>query len=185
MEEIWRNIKGYEGAYQVSNLGKIKSLERYVYNRFQYIRKPEVILKQRLNHKGYPVVSFRGKNHLVHRLVALAFIPNPENKPQVNHKFGDKTQNIVDLNNLYGETTTLEWATNDENMEHAKRTGLLNKRIEKLKKPIEQYDKNGTYIRDWDCANTAGRELNIWACHIRECCRGERQTAGGFRWREK
>ena len=110
MEEEWRDIKGYEGRYQVSNLGRVKSLAR---------KKGWCIAKQRMltlweQHKGYLVADLAdGKGHRkhrqVHRLVAEAFIPNPENKPQVNHKNGDKHDNRVE---------NLEWITNYENHIH-------------------------------------------------------------------
>ena len=103
MEEIWKDIEGYEGYYQVSNLGRIKSLKR-----------PR-IMKSHLNEAtGYIGQNLSNgqikKYCLVHRLVAKAFIPNPENKNQINHKNGDKTDNNV---------TNLEWATQSENMKHS------------------------------------------------------------------
>ena len=87
MVEIWRDIKGYEGQYQVSNLGNVKSLPRLVHalNRSDFYIK-ERILKQCNHKKGYLVVPLAGKVYLVHRLVADAFIPNPDNLPQINHK---------------------------------------------------------------------------------------------------
>lgn len=114
MEEIWKDIEGYEGLYQVSNLGRIKSLERYVWNRFSYILVKERILKQSNDKYGYCIISLnknnKGKVFKVHRLVAQAFIPNSLNAPQVNHKDEDKKNNYVDnlewcdskYNNTYG-----------------------------------------------------------------------------------
>lgn len=102
--EVWKDIKGYESLYQVSNTGKIKSL------RFGRER----ILKP-IKRQGYLRVDLISKWFSVHRLVALHFIPNPENKPEVNHKDGDKKNNCVD---------NLEWNTAQENMRHAHDTGL-------------------------------------------------------------
>lgn len=97
MKEIWKDIKGYEGIYQVSNLGKVKSLLR------------NKLFKVSLNKYGYPRVSFKNKTYTVHRLVAEAFIPNPYNKPTVNHKNKIKTDNTVE---------NLEWMTIGENNKH-------------------------------------------------------------------
>lgn len=111
MEEIWIDISGYEGKYQVSNLGRVRSLI-YKNNANGKIYKREKLLKQFYDRNGYLRVDLKmgkRKNAQVHRLVALAFIPNPLEKPQVNHKDKDKENNKVD---------NLEWVTNQENQLH-------------------------------------------------------------------
>lgn len=122
--EIWKDIEGFEGYYQVSNTGKVKSLKRYVDNDFCLDGKhvvEERILKPALV-QGYPTVGLakNGKCHMrrIHRLVAQAFIPNPENKATVNHIDGDHANANV---------SNLEWATQRENNIHAHRTGLISK----------------------------------------------------------
>ena len=122
MKEIWKDIKGYEGSYQVSNLGRVKSLSREIYfsNRDYINLTKEIILKPGNNGKGYLCVSFsknnRQKSFRVHRLVAKAFIPNLKNKPQVNHKDGDKKNNCIE---------NLEWCDNYENFQHALKNNLI------------------------------------------------------------
>lgn len=135
MEEIWENIKGYEGLYQVSNLGRVKSIKRLIYdiNKKQnvYIQK-ETILKYGLNHKGYKMVKLQKnkqkKTISIHRLVALTFIPNPNNLEQVNHIDGNKENNCV---------SNLEWCNNEYNHQHAIEHNLCKTR------KVELTDVNG------------------------------------------
>lgn len=132
--EIWKDVKDYEGLYQVSNLGNVKSLDRIVEtkNRKNYLRKGKV-QKKSVNSFGYETVGFtvdsKTKIYRVHRLVALSFIENPENKPQINHIDGNKTNNNV--NNL-------EWCTSSENQIHSVSTGLSNPSY-----PVLKGSKNG------------------------------------------
>lgn len=124
MAEIWKDVECFEGLYQVSNLGRVKSLKRVIeqknINGTPYIRAiQEKILKPQIHKNGYVCVGFtvNGKvyGRLVHRLVAQAFVPNPSNKPEVNHKDGNKENNSME---------NLEWCTARENQMHSISLGL-------------------------------------------------------------
>jgi|LakMenE18May11ns_1017448.scaffolds.fasta_scaffold9959546_42 hypothetical protein len=119
--EVWIDIKGYEGQYQISNLGRVKSLEREVLRPLNSYTIPTKILKHGKNKKGYEYVNLckysKVKLNVIHRLVAIHFIPNTENKATVNHKNGIKIDNRVE---------NLEWNTVSENTKHAHKNGLSN-----------------------------------------------------------
>ena len=167
MDEIWHDIDGYEGLYQISNKGRVKSLKCGK----ERIRTPVITNDGYLNVILYKNTT--AQHRLIHRLVAEVFIPNPENKPQVNHKDENKLNNCV--NNL-------EWATAKENINH----GTRNERVaDSLSKPILQYSKSGEFIREWQGAREVERVLGIDNSHINACCRGKQKSSYDFIWRYK
>ena len=166
MEE-WRDIKGFEGRYQVSNTGKVKSLN---YRRTG----KEGILKAGKNDCGYLFVELckdgKGKPCRINRLVAMAFIPNPDNLPEVNHKNEDKTDNRVE---------NLEWCSRLYNIHY----GTGRKRlVEKLNKPVFSVDKESGLIMFWESAKEAERCTGINNSNIIACCKGKVKSAGGHIW---
>ena len=180
--ENWKDIKGYEGLYQVSDLGRIKSLARDIYCQNGIVRHiEEKILAFNLDRGGYQYVALslngKAKSIKVHRLVALAFIPNPENKSQINHKNEVKTDNSVE---------NLEWCDAAYNVNYGTRNERMvkNRRYPKLgnhpkAKPVFCEELNKTF----DCAKRVEEELGIWGTSILKVCKGKGKTAGGFHWK--
>ena len=199
MEEIWKDIKGYEG-YQVSNLGRVRSLDRIDSNNHPL---KGVILKPYISNSGYLLVGLykqqKRDRKLLHRLVAEAFIPNPDNKPEIDHINTIKTDNTVFLNkdgSINYEKTNLRWTTRKENINNplTKTKMQINARKPSKgkygkkhhrSKPIIQYDKEGNFIKEWDCANDVERVLGISNKHIGSVCLRKRKSCGGYIWKYK
>ena len=167
--EIWKDIKGYEGLYQVSNLGNVKSLAK---TRKGITNREDIILKL-CNKDGYNVVNLwkdkKKKTIKVHRLVAQAFIPNIENKPYINHINAIRNDNRI---------SNLEWCNQSENIRHAYNIGNIKT------KRVMQFDKNKRYIKTWSSIKEAEKILGICGSHISNCCNGIRKSAGGYIWKE-
>ncbi len=181
MVEVWKDIKGYEGLYQVSNLGRVKSLERFKDNNGGKVKVSERIMRISVDTVGYNIICLtknsKRKTHKIHRLVAEAFIPNLENKREVNHKDGNKQNNNV---------KNLEWATRKENMRHAYKTGLNGGEHffnNSTAKAVKQYDANMECIATYKSTAEASRKTGICQGNICYCCNGKRPTAGGYVWK--
>ncbi len=172
MTELWRDIPGYEGRYQVSNLGRVKSLARVVERRSNTpFQLPERLLRPRLSHKGYLLAALckesTQKNISVHRLVAEAFIPNPADLPEVNHIDGNKTNNRV---------TNLEWVTTKENTKHS--IEVLGNSRDVPKYRVKCIDTGRVY----SSARAAAEDVRGSAKAIRNVCHGDKKRHRGLRW---
>ena len=177
MSEVWKPIKDYEELFEVSNTGKVRRIASYSWcGNLIKLKKPK-IKKFTSNRNGYPMVGlYKGqtqKHVAIHRLVAQAFIPNPENLPQVNHKDEDKTNNHV--NNL-------EWCTNEYNSRYGtrpERIGRANKNGKKSKPIIGKKDDK---ILQFPSIAEASRTLKIVRENIIAALKGRRKNAGGYIW---
>ena len=165
--EVWKDIKGYEGHYQVSNNGRVKSLKQG----------KEKILKPVRDTKGYLAVQLckngEIKRCFVHRLVAQTFIQNPNNLPHINHKDEVKTNNSVQ---------NLEWCSAKYNNNY----GTHNQRVaEKRSKPVLQYTLDGKFVKEWKSQSDVERNLGYSQRNISACCRGKYKSLYGYVWKYK
>lgn len=179
VQEIWKDVIGYEGIYQISNFGNVKSLNYRDLN-------IESLMKPTLNTHGYLTVCLSNRVNLkkrfqVHRLVAMAFIDNPKNKPEVNHKNGVRKDNIV---------SNLEWVTRSENTKHAYeflnhqkfwkgKVGCLNP----CSKKVDQYDLFGNYLKTWESATLIQTLTGMYQANISATCNGRYKSMYGYIWK--
>ena len=164
--EIWKEVKGYEGLYQVSNLGRIKR---------HFKNGKENILNGKIDKDGYiEVILSKNQNKKycrLHRLVACAFISNPDDKAEVNHKDRNKRNNDV---------CNLEWVTPSENVRH---TFLTGRKIRT--RAVVQYNKNMELVAEFDSLKEASKKIKLKQNNISTCCNGKQKTVGGYIWRYK
>lgn len=157
--EFWKPIIGYEGLYEVSNLGRVKSLN---YNNTNQ----EGMLKPSYQSDGYLNITLckfgKAKRYRIHRLVAEAFIPNPNNYPEVNH---------IDENKLNNCVENLEWCDRQYNQDYS------------LSKQVGQYDLNGNLIKVYKSTREAERQTGYLSGVISYCCIGKIRTAYGYIWK--
>lgn len=172
METIWKDIEGFEGLYKVSNMGEVLSCKK------------NIILKTKTgNSKYYYVSLFKGgvvKYQYIHRLVAQSFIPNPENKKEVNHKDGNRLDNRVFM---------LEWVTMTENQIHSwKHLGRVGTATGKFgaancrSKSINQLSDSGKVVEVFGGLSEVSRKTGIEFKNISACALGKRKHAGGYSW---
>lgn len=186
----WQPIEGYEGLYEISKIGRVKSLSRLkttlLIGTFMTTEK---ILSAGLR-EGYPSVSLTNKggvykSHSIHRLLAKAFIPNPKNLPCINHINAIRNDNRLE---------NLEWCTWSHNNREAYRTGnqiplkpMLGRlgKFHSGSKPILQFSRNGDFIKEYSCASEAKRETGIDNKLISMACLGKISQTKGFVWKFK
>ena len=168
-KEEWKDIKGFEGLYQISNFGKVKRM-RYINKNTN--KEQERIKVLKLRKDGYYEVALykdgKPKYIQVHRLVAGAFLQNPNNLPQVNHKDGNKQNNYVE---------NLEWVTISENVLHS--TRVLRKNI----REVSQYTLSGIYLATYSSIQIASEITGIRQSSISNVLAKRRHKAGGYSWR--
>lgn len=188
VEEIWKDVVGYEGYYQVSSFGRVKSLPRRSISR-GYITKGKALAISDNGH-GYLTVRLKGKHRYVHRLVADAFIPNPYSFNEINHKDENKGNNIVD---------NLEWCTHTYNATYGtkvERTRATKEKSNSNRRMIEARNRNKSYGAEkpvigvngehhllFKSLSEAHKQTGVNIGHICMCCKGLRTMAGNYQWR--
>ena len=185
MEEIWKDIPGYEGLYQVSSLGNIKSCQKILkYRNGKNVHRKETIMSLNKSFGQYLTVGLSKNNkrklYNVHYLVAITFIDNPNNLPCINHKDEDKFNNSV--NNL-------EWCSYSYNVRYNNNIRRLidtrNSNCSRgCEKQVYQYDLNGVLIKVWSSLKSIQRELGYKATNISSYCLGKynKKSAYGYKW---
>lgn len=171
--EIWKDIAGFDGVYQISNLGRVKSLDRVIsieYKDRAGTRKIKGKLRKPIKDKdGYLVIGLGKGNYKIHRLVAMAFIPNTNNYPQINHIDGNKRNNAA---------TNLEWCTNAENQNHAFKIGL-----KKTKKFAKVDLTSGKIIRIYHSLKDVANDIEkLDPSTLVKVCNGKRNEHCGYSW---
>lgn len=179
LNELWRYVEGYDKRYMVSNIGRVKAMPNEYPHLGGIRHTKEKILKPIFcKHTGYYQVSLYKRNGerrftTIHRIVAEAFIPNPDNLPFVNHKDEVRTNNRVE---------NLEWCTPKYNMDYSH---VKDRNIDAISMPIEQYDFDGNLLHTFKSSAEAGRALKVHSSSILLCCKGKIGSVRGYLWKYK
>lgn len=178
MSEIWKAVPGYEGLYEVSNMGRVRSLDTIVVTKRGVQKKKKGLLLQPMKtKKGYYMVNLQKTRMYVHRIVAAAFLPNPDLLPYINHKDENKENNRVD---------NLEWCDNKYNLNYG--TTLERMRAHSAgfpKKRVVQMDREGNELGEFESLADAARAVGVPYTNIAVCCKETYRTAGGYKWKFK
>lgn len=181
-EEIWRPIKGYEGIYDVSNLGRVRSHDKHTKHNYGGLKLQKGrILNPKKGTNGYVRVYLSDKNSKtkrfsIHRIVGNAFVENPQGKPQINHINSDRSDN---------RASNLEWVTNSENQKHAYKNGKQKPRKGKdnvLSIGVSVFNKGGTLIKSYESISDAAKDLKCCRKAISNCCKGAKDNIKGMKF---
>ena len=178
LNEEFRDVPNYEGLYQISNYGRVKTLQREVKNtNYSYrIVKEKILRESQCVNYYYYVILYKNqipRPFRIHRLVAEVFISNPNKLPQVNHKDENKTNNRVD---------NLEWCSHKYNMNYGT---SIKRTSEKHKKKVVQYNKQNEIVEEYNSLKEAEIKIGIDSSSIMRCCQGKQGTCGGYIWKYK
>jgi hypothetical protein len=186
--EVWKPLTNYEGFYEVSNMGRVKSLDRTITKKSgEEALIISRILKQYKRGSGYLKIAVckngKPKTFDVHRLVGLLHVDNPENKPEINHKKGNKLDN---------RSSELEWSTSSENAQHKWDIGLQKPFWEgktgkdhHSSKSVLQFDSEMKLLKKWDSIADVNRELGFDISGIAACCVGRKRKVNGVIYQRK
>lgn len=177
--EIWRDIPGFEGEYQVSTMGNVRTIEHLVPWRGRLYHVKSKLIKKQIGTKGYIIVRVHkngvGKTLKVHKLIKNTFHgPNPKDKPEINHIDENKDNNSI---------SNLEFCDSDYNNNYGTRNERIKETLRKQLKPINQYDINHNFIKRWESSIDIQETLGIKSHLITRCCRGVGKTVHGFVWK--
>lgn len=183
--EVWKEVKGFEGLYEVSNKGRVRSLDRMVRNREHDYHAKGRILKLYTKSSGYVFVRLADNGKIktlyVHRLIAEAFLLNPSNQSQINHKDENKANNLLE---------NLEWCSASYNINYGDRSMKVTRTKNKngsigAERQVVKYDLNDRFLEEYASVKIAAENNGVFRSNIYKCCCGKYKQTGGFKWKFK